>query len=145
MQRHADDGEGHTEHGGAVLGDDGPQRGVAQRLHAAALGTHLVQGPQQGDALHDQGHGEDDQAHDVARGRLLGAVAQSLYALEDGEAGAHHEDSHGGEQRPEEPLLAVAEGVPVVGGAAAAAQGREEEDLVEAVGHGVGGLGEQRG
>jgi hypothetical protein len=111
-----------TDHGGAVLGDHRTQGGVAHPVRAAALPAHLVQRPEQGCSLGEQGDSQDRQSGHIAVEGLLGAVPQRFDALEEGEAAAHHEDADGREQRPEEPFLAVAEGGSVVGGAAAAAQ-----------------------
>ncbi len=145
VQRHAGHGEGDAEHRGAVLGDDRAQRRVPQPLGEPALAAYLVQGPQQGAALREQGDAEHDQPGHVAAEALVRPVAQGLGTLEEGEAAAHDEDADGREQRPEEAFLAVAEGVLAVGGAAAAAQCGEEEDLVHAVRDGVCRLRQQRG
>jgi hypothetical protein len=102
-----------------------------------------VQGAQQGGALGEQGDAEDYEAGHIAVVGVLRAAGQRVEALEDGEAAAHDEDADGGEQGPEEAFLAVAEGVTAVRRAAAAAQRGEEEDLVEAVGDRVRGLGEE--
>jgi hypothetical protein len=61
----------------------------------------------------------------------------------DRRAGDEHEDRR--EQRPEEPLAPVAEGVLLVGGPGAERERDEEEELVDRVRGRVDRLGEQRG
>ena len=63
-------------------------------------------------------------------------------ALVDGVARSEHEDPDGCEQRPEVALHAVAERMLDVGGLLTAFERRQQEDLVQGVGHRVRGFGE---
>lgn len=131
MEPDAQRGEQDPDQRGAVLAGHRLHRRVvaaAQVAHEGAaafagLVAHLPQRAQQGGAFQHEG----DRQHHV-RQRELGSVRlfvvgqQRADALQDGEAGARHEDPDGGEQRPEEPFLAVAEGVHGVGGPRGPAQ-----------------------
>jgi hypothetical protein len=75
----------------------------------------------------------------------LSFPAQRQHALPDREHRAGEEDPHGGDEGPEEPLLAVPELVPVVGRPPPEPQRGEEHELVERVRERVSPLGEHRG
>ena len=92
------------------------QVGPKPQAVARLLGAHLPDRLPQRDRLQHGAHREHREADDrVAVVRR--APEQRADALVEREQRARREDAHGGQQRPEEPLLAVTEGVPPVGGA----------------------------
>ena len=81
------------------------ERGPVLRV---CLTSQLPDRLEPGDPLEDEGDAEHDVGDDEA-GQLLG-LDDGPNALVDRVAGPEHEDAHGGQQRPEVSLHAVAEG-----------------------------------
>ena len=152
----AEQGDDQASEGGGVLEDDGEDGGVFAGVDGAPGGgavlgvAKLAEADEEGVALKEEGEGEGEVAPE---GRLDGArVAEVLDAFEEGGAAADEEDEEGDEERPKVELLAVAEGVGLVGGATALALAEEEEAAVAGVDKGVdgfrqhgGGAGEGKG
>jgi hypothetical protein len=89
-------------------------------------GSHPDQGRSFREAGHRQGHVGD-------KGVIAAPVPEREQSLKDRESRTRDEDPERGEQRPEVPLLAVAERMPGVGRAFAPAQGGQQECLIERV------------
>lgn len=83
---------------------------------------------------------EGGSQHQVARPECAFVhvrVEQPVDALVEREERTGHEDEDGGQEGPEETLLAVAIGMPLIGRIAAQADADEKEELVDHVGEGV--------
>ena len=108
---------------------------------APGFAANLPEGAGKGGAL---GGERDDQGHVGDKRILVVAARKGQQALEDREPASGDEDAERRQQRPEVPLLTVAEWVVPVGRAFRLAQGRQQECLIEGVGSGVRGFGEHR-
>ena len=140
-------GQGQADHRRAVLEQRGLDRGVRtgphpiQQAGAGAPGfcAQLHEHPGQGGSLRETRYPEDH----VGEERIVAAVVpEREKSLADREPGAGDKDPERREQRPEIPLLAIAERMPGVGRAFAPAQGCQQESLIEGVRRRVRGFGE---
>jgi hypothetical protein len=146
-------GDHHAQHGDAVLGDHCLARRLRRLAHVGAPGTatlarfaaRLPDCTDKRDPLRDEGEGEGQRPVEEQVVALAAAADQLENALADREEGAREEDHHGGEEGPEETVLAVTEGVLLVRRPVAQPQRGQQQALVGRVRDGVGGLGEHRG
>jgi hypothetical protein len=148
-ERQAGERDDDADDRGRVLGEDDLHGRVAALtdvprdglVRVPGLPPHLAHGPPERDGLGDEGNREHDEAGTEVV--LDVASAKDERPLDDREDRAPDEDHHRRHQRPEEALLAVAEGMRLVGTALAERERDEQKDLVQAVRGRVRGLGEQ--